>query len=105
VANLCIFHCISLHFSIAKYTSTEQQMKTIENTIQQLSSDIQTLSKDVIKIDEIVNVITSISEQTNLLALNAALKRHALGNMEKDLPLLPMKFANLLNKQITHQLK
>lgn len=63
--------------------STEQQMKTIENTIQQLSSDIQTLSKDVIKIDEIVNVITSISEQTNLLALNAAIEAARAGEHGK----------------------
>lgn len=63
--------------------STQQQMRTIENSINQLSNDIETLNNYVREIDEIVNVITSISEQTNLLALNAAIEAARAGEHGK----------------------
>lgn len=63
--------------------STQQQMRTIENTINQLSNDIETLNNYAREIDEIVNVITSISEQTNLLALNAAIEAARAGEHGK----------------------
>lgn len=63
--------------------STQQQMKTIEGTIHNLSSDIGTLNNYAREIDEIVNVITSISEQTNLLALNAAIEAARAGEHGK----------------------
>lgn len=63
--------------------STQQQMKTIESTINHLSTDIETLNNYVREIDEIVNVITSISEQTNLLALNAAIEAARAGEHGK----------------------
>lgn len=63
--------------------STQQQMKIIEGTINELSSDIETVNNYAKEIDEIVNVITSISEQTNLLALNAAIEAARAGEHGK----------------------
>lgn len=63
--------------------STQQQMKTIEGTIDTLSTDIGTVNDYAKEISEIVNVITSISEQTNLLALNAAIEAARAGENGK----------------------
>lgn len=64
-------------------SSTQQQMKTIEGTFNMLSADISTVNNYANEINEIVNVITSISEQTNLLALNAAIEAARAGEHGK----------------------
>lgn len=63
--------------------STQEQMKTIENSINNLSVDIETVNSYAREINEIVNVITAISEQTNLLALNAAIEAARAGEQGK----------------------
>lgn len=63
--------------------STEQQMRKIDGIITELSSDISTVNDYATQINEIVNVITSISEQTNLLALNAAIEAARAGEHGK----------------------
>lgn len=63
--------------------STQEQMKAIEGSINSLSLNIETVNSYAREINEIVNVITSISEQTNLLALNAAIEAARAGEHGK----------------------
>ena len=58
-------------------------MATIEDTFNELSTDIGTVNTYANEINEIVNVITSISDQTNLLALNAAIEAARAGEAGK----------------------
>jgi methyl-accepting chemotaxis protein len=61
----------------------EAQMRKIESNNQELSSNIQSVHSSTNEIDEIIQVITSISEQTNLLALNAAIEAARAGEHGK----------------------
>jgi methyl-accepting chemotaxis protein len=61
----------------------EAQMRRIESNNQELSSNIQSVHSSTNEIDEIIQVITSISEQTNLLALNAAIEAARAGEHGK----------------------
>ncbi|GKU83827.1 methyl-accepting chemotaxis protein [Niallia sp. NCCP-28] len=56
-----------------------QQMNSIQQNVQSLSTIIAGLGNRSMEINEIINVITNISAQTNLLALNAAIEAARAG--------------------------
>lgn len=60
-----------------------KQMDLINNSVQNLSSTITLLVDKSQQIDEILQVITTISVQTNLLALNAAIEAARAGEHGK----------------------
>ncbi|MFD2115305.1 methyl-accepting chemotaxis protein [Paenibacillus yanchengensis] len=55
------------------------QVQVLSGTVQELSVSIALLMKQSAQIEDIVNVIKSISSQTNLLALNAAIEASRAG--------------------------
>ncbi|WP_416148455.1 methyl-accepting chemotaxis protein [Salipaludibacillus sp. HK11] len=61
----------------------EEQMRKIETNNTELTSNIQSVHQSTNEIDEIIQVITSVSEQTNLLALNAAIEAARAGEHGK----------------------
>lgn len=60
-----------------------EQMGLIGQSVRTLAETITMLGKRTEKIDEMVQMITSISEQTNLLALNAAIEAARAGEQGK----------------------
>ncbi|AOR23396.1 methyl-accepting chemotaxis protein [Clostridium taeniosporum] len=56
-----------------------QSVKNVNNAFNDLIIKIQSVGSNVTKINEITNLINSISEQTNLLALNAAIEAARAG--------------------------
>ncbi|WP_431028966.1 methyl-accepting chemotaxis protein [Lysinibacillus sp. LZ02] len=62
---------------------TMNQMKTIQQTVEQSSGMIQGLNTHSQEIGNILKVITDISDQTNLLALNAAIEAARAGEAGK----------------------
>lgn len=65
---------------------------------------LQQLEQETDKIRTILDSIAQISEQTNLLALNPS-KPRAQAKLGEDLPSLPMKYENSLNKLKTRSTK
>ncbi|KEK10912.1 hypothetical protein EP18_14795 [Lysinibacillus sphaericus] len=63
--------------------SINNQMLVIQETSNDTNNRIKKLSLQTTEIENISNVITSISEQTNLLALNAAIEAARAGNHGK----------------------
>ncbi|MGX7632243.1 methyl-accepting chemotaxis protein [Bacillus thuringiensis] len=59
------------------------QMKRIQDTVQDVSFSIYVLEARSKEINEILTIITTISNQTNLLALNASTEASCVGKMGK----------------------
>lgn len=59
------------------------QMKRIQDTVQDVSFSIYVLEARSKEINEILTIITTISNQTNLLALNASTEASCVGEMGK----------------------
>lgn len=59
------------------------QMRDINESVEQTTAIIQSLGEQSKEIDNIVNMITTVSEQTNLLALNAAIEAARAGEHGK----------------------
>ncbi|PEC82386.1 methyl-accepting chemotaxis protein [Bacillus cereus] len=59
------------------------QMKTLEDTVQDVSSSMYAIEARSKEISEILTVITTISNQTNLLALNASTEASCAGEVGK----------------------
>lgn len=62
--------------------ATQRMQENVAIT-QEVGSSISELSESIVKVNSIVNVITSIAEQTNLLALNAAIEAARAGEAGK----------------------
>ncbi|UHA71812.1 methyl-accepting chemotaxis protein [Paenibacillus sp. 481] len=62
-----------------KLQDATKQMKSIEQSVQTTSSVVQQLSERSDKVEQIVEVITTIAGQTNLLALNASIEAARAG--------------------------
>ncbi|HDR6777695.1 methyl-accepting chemotaxis protein, partial [Bacillus thuringiensis] len=60
------------------------QMKRIQDTVQDVSSSIYAFEARSKEIHEILTVITTISNQTNLLALNASTESSCAGEMGEE---------------------
>ena len=60
-----------------------KQMETIQQSIMESNAVIDSLSNQVGEVDNILQVVNSISEQTNLLALNAAIEAARAGEHGK----------------------
>ncbi|SHJ15569.1 methyl-accepting chemotaxis sensory transducer with Cache sensor [Clostridium cavendishii DSM 21758] len=60
-----------------------QSVKNVNESFNDLIVKIQNVGQNVTKINEITNLINSISEQTNLLALNAAIEAARAGEAGK----------------------
>ncbi|SHJ15501.1 methyl-accepting chemotaxis sensory transducer with Cache sensor [Clostridium cavendishii DSM 21758] len=60
-----------------------QSVKNVNESFNDLIVKIQNVGQNVTKINEITNLINSISEQTNLLALNAAIEAARAGESGK----------------------
>lgn len=63
--------------------NVSNQMRDINESVEQTTTIIQALGDQSKEIDNIVNMITNISEQTNLLALNAAIEAARAGEHGK----------------------
>ena len=63
--------------------NVSNQMRDINESVEQTTTIIQALGDQSKEIDNIVNMITTISEQTNLLALNAAIEAARAGEHGK----------------------
>ncbi|MEH7110531.1 methyl-accepting chemotaxis protein [Bacillus sp. JJ1764] len=62
---------------------TLDQMKTIQQSVDEAGSKVQELGNLSHEISQIIEVITNIAEQTNLLALNAAIEAARAGESGK----------------------
>lgn len=63
--------------------NVSNQMRDINESVEQTTTIIQSLGEQSKEINNIVNMITTISEQTNLLALNAAIEAARAGEHGK----------------------
>ncbi|SDH06448.1 bacteriohemerythrin [Roseospirillum parvum] len=80
---------------VAEANSVASQAVTETN---QTTGDIRTLEQAVIKIGEIVSLITGIADQTNLLALNATIEAARAGDAGKGFAVVAGEVKNLANQ-------
>lgn len=75
-----------------------EKMKRIDEMVVGTSGKMEELNTQSIKIQDIVELITSISSQTNLLALNAAIEAARAGEAGKGFAVVAEEIRNLANQ-------